>query len=274
MGRWKALPSGLDPTVVEFVAQLRRFKDASGLNLRELAARTGYSASSWNRYLGGRSLPPREAVEALATTVGADPTRLLARHETAQGAWGFEQAGGAAVSAEEDSPSGEVERDGAPGVQESAGGRPADGGFPVFGSVSAARLRSRLRLLLTVGVSAVAGAAITLLAVEWEHPQPSGTATRPAAVARPVPYTCDYVRKGGMWYAGNSATRKDHLEVDMSGPDVAELQCLLQRAGISPGGVDGNFGPLTESAVIKAQRTYRLGIDGQVGPQTWTALRR
>jgi peptidoglycan hydrolase-like protein with peptidoglycan-binding domain len=77
-----------------------------------------------------------------------------------------------------------------------------------------------------------------------------------------------------MWYAGNSTTRNDHLEVDMSGPGVAELQCLLQRAGISPGGVDGNFGPLTESAVIQAQKTYHLGIDGQVGPQTWMALRR
>ncbi|SEF02493.1 Helix-turn-helix domain-containing protein [Streptomyces sp. 3213] len=265
MGRWKALPSGLDPTVVEFVAQLRRFKDASGLSLRVLAARTGYSASSWNRYLGGRSLPPREAVEALAATVGADPTRLLVRLETAQGAWGFEQAVGAPVSTEED---------GAPGVQEAAGGGHADGGFSVFGSLGAAPLTSRLRLLLTVGVSAAAGAAITLLAVELAHPQLSGTATRPAAVARPVPYTCDYVRKSGLWYAGNSTTRKDHLEVDMSGPEVAELQCLLQRAGISPGGVDGNFGPLTESAVIKAQKTYRLGIDGQVGPQTWTALRR
>ncbi|WP_427917275.1 peptidoglycan-binding protein [Streptomyces sp. cg40] len=265
MGRWKALPSGLDPTVVEFVAQLRRFKDASGLNLRELAARTGYSSSSWNRYLGGRSLPPREAVEALAATVGADPTRLLVRHETAQGVWGFEQAVGAAVSAEEDS---------APGVQDTASGGRADGRFPVFGRLSAAPLTSRLRLLLTIGVSAAAGAAIALLAVELEHPQLSGTATRPAAVARPVSYTCDYVRRGGLWYAGNSTTRKDHLEVDMSGPDVAELQCLLQHAGISPGGVDGNFGPLTESAVIKAQKTYRLGIDGEVGPQTWTALRR
>ncbi|MBK3573472.1 peptidoglycan-binding protein [Streptomyces sp. MBT65] len=273
MGRWKALPSGLDPAVVEFVAQLRRFKDASGLSLRQLAARTGYSASSWNRYLGGRLLPPREAVEALAATVGADPTRLLARHETAQGAWGFEPAVGAPGSAEEGSGSDVVERDSAPGVPEAAGGRLADGGLSVGGSVGAAPLTSHLRLLVTVGVSAAAGAAIALLAVELGHPQLSGTATRPAAVARPVPYTCDYVHKAGGWYAGNSTTRKDHLEVDMSGPEVAELQCLLRRAGISPGGVDGNFGPLTESAVIQAQKTYRLGIDGQVGPRTWTALR-
>jgi peptidoglycan hydrolase-like protein with peptidoglycan-binding domain len=55
---------------------------------------------------------------------------------------------------------------------------------------------------------------------------------------------------------------------------VAELQCLLQRAGISPGGVDGNFGPLTEKAVIDEQLAQHLDIDGQVGPQTWGALRR
>ncbi|WP_405969530.1 peptidoglycan-binding protein [Streptomyces sp. NBC_00988] len=274
MARWKALPAGLDPAVVGFVAQLRRLKDASGLSLRELAARTGYSASSWNRYLGGRSLPPREAVEALAATVGADSTRLLARHEMAQEAWSRDRNPDTPASAEEDSGPGAVERDSAPGMQEGAGGRRARGGFLARGPLGAAPLRARLRLLLTVGVSAAAGAAIALLGVELEHPQLAGTATRPAAVARPTSYTCDYVRKGGMWYAGDSTTRNDRLEVDMSGPEVAELQCLLRRAGISPGGVDGNFGPLTESAVIQAQKTYHLGVDGQVGPRTWAALRK
>jgi hypothetical protein len=49
MARWKALPVGLDPAVVAFVAQLRRLKDEGGLDLRQLAARSGYSVSSWER---------------------------------------------------------------------------------------------------------------------------------------------------------------------------------------------------------------------------------
>src|SRR5262245_43165847 len=62
MARWKPLPSELDPAVVEFVGQLRRLKDQSGWSLQRLSASTGYSASSWERYLGGRLLPPWEAV--------------------------------------------------------------------------------------------------------------------------------------------------------------------------------------------------------------------
>ncbi|QMU71321.1 helix-turn-helix transcriptional regulator [Streptacidiphilus sp. P02-A3a] len=51
MARWKALPEGLDPTVVQLLVRLRRMKDDSGLSLDQLAVRTGYSVSSWERYL-------------------------------------------------------------------------------------------------------------------------------------------------------------------------------------------------------------------------------
>jgi peptidoglycan hydrolase-like protein with peptidoglycan-binding domain len=87
-------------------------------------------------------------------------------------------------------------------------------------------------------------------------------------------YHCAYSKKAGKWYAGNSATSTKQVVVDMFGPDVAELQCLLQRIGITPGGIDGNFGPLTELAVIQAQKHFHLDVDGQVGPLTWAALRR
>ena len=130
---------------------------------------------------------------------------------------------------------------------------------------------TRRRLYLTAAGAAVAGALIGVAAAtEVETPAAS---PRTTAVAHPITYACKYVRQHGAWYAGNSDTSSDALEVDMFGPEVAELQCLLQHAGISPGGVDGNFGPLTESAVISAQKRYHLDIDGQVGPRTWAALR-
>ncbi|MCX4882707.1 Scr1 family TA system antitoxin-like transcriptional regulator [Streptomyces sp. NBC_00847] len=88
MSRWRALPAELDSPVRQLVVRLRRLKDHSGLSLRQLAARTGYSPKSWERYLGARSLPPREAVEALARIGGEDPTRLLALQEVAAEAWG------------------------------------------------------------------------------------------------------------------------------------------------------------------------------------------
>jgi hypothetical protein len=57
------------------------------------------------------------------------------------------------------------------------------------------------------------------------------------------------------------------------GWDVAELQFLLRRNGISIS-LDGIFGPATEAAVIGSQRGAGLAIDGVVGPQTLAVLRR
>ncbi|HEY3607052.1 MAG TPA: tetratricopeptide repeat protein [Pseudonocardiaceae bacterium] len=87
MSRWKPLRDGLDPLVVQFVIELRRLKDASGLNLTQLASRTGRSASSWERYLDGRMIAPYEVVEALTKIVGADPASIMALYRTAKDVW-------------------------------------------------------------------------------------------------------------------------------------------------------------------------------------------
>ncbi|MGI6163078.1 MAG: N-acetylmuramoyl-L-alanine amidase [Bacillota bacterium] len=58
------------------------------------------------------------------------------------------------------------------------------------------------------------------------------------------------------------------------GDNVTTLQKYLQNAGFSPGYVDGDFGPKTQSAVIAFQRSSGLVPDGIVGPLTWTALER
>jgi peptidoglycan hydrolase-like protein with peptidoglycan-binding domain len=52
---------------------------------------------------------------------------------------------------------------------------------------------------------------------------------------------------------------------------VRPLQQLL-RARNHPVGVDGIFGPQTESAVKAFQRSRGLAVDGIVGPQTWQRL--
>jgi hypothetical protein len=57
-----------------------------------------------------------------------------------------------------------------------------------------------------------------------------------------------------------------------AGPDVREVQKALNsraKAGLSP---DGDFGPLTRTAVINFQRANQLQVDGIVGPQTRHAL--
>jgi uncharacterized protein (TIGR02594 family) len=61
-----------------------------------------------------------------------------------------------------------------------------------------------------------------------------------------------------------------------SGPEVRHLQELLnKRLQPSPNlRVDGRFGPRTQGAVRLYQASVGLGIDGVVGPLTWTALEK
>ncbi|NEA47285.1 helix-turn-helix transcriptional regulator, partial [Streptomyces sp. SID10815] len=87
MPRWKALPDELDPQIKEFASHLRRLVDRSGLNVAALADRTGYSKTSWERYLGGRLLAPKGAVVALAEVTGANPVHLTTMWELAERAW-------------------------------------------------------------------------------------------------------------------------------------------------------------------------------------------
>ncbi|AXK32926.1 XRE family transcriptional regulator [Streptomyces armeniacus] len=87
MPRWKALPDGLDPQISEFTSQLRRLVDRSGMSLATIADRTEYSKSSWERYLNGRLLPPRGAVQALADVTGTEVRHLATMWELAERAW-------------------------------------------------------------------------------------------------------------------------------------------------------------------------------------------
>ncbi|MCF1598202.1 peptidoglycan-binding protein [Streptomyces muensis] len=283
MSRWAALPAELDPRVRQLVVRLRRLKDHSGLSLRQLAARTGYSEKSWERYLGGRSLPPAEAVEALVRAVGEDPTRLLALHEVAAEAWGSSRA------EEPPEPSGTSET--------TEPGRTTGAPRPTEPTVPRSPGRS-LRVALAAGavalVLALATAALLVVRLSDENAaeQPTdplaATATSTAtsasaptsspasasAARSELPYTCRVERIDGRWFAGLSRTEGAILASGHAGPEVAEAQCLLRRAGISPGGIDGIFGPMTERAVERAQQRAGLVVDGIIGPHTWKALRR
>ncbi|MCC9709227.1 XRE family transcriptional regulator [Streptomyces sp. MNU76] len=87
MPRWRALPDELDPQVREFAGQLRRLVDRGGLSIAAVADRTGYSKTSWERYLNGRLLAPKGAIVALAEVTGADPVHLTTMWELAERAW-------------------------------------------------------------------------------------------------------------------------------------------------------------------------------------------
>ncbi|WP_205351045.1 XRE family transcriptional regulator [Streptomyces sp. CB09001] len=87
MPRWKALPEELDPQIREFASQLRRLVDRSELSVASVADATGYSKTSWERYLNGRLLAPKGAIVALAEVTGTNPVHLTTMWELAERAW-------------------------------------------------------------------------------------------------------------------------------------------------------------------------------------------
>ncbi|MDW4908011.1 DUF2690 domain-containing protein [Streptomyces sp. ADMS] len=74
---------------------LRELRARTGLSLAALSERTAYSKSSWERYLNGKSLPPRQAVQDLCRVANEPGGRLLALWEIAESDW----SGRAAVPA-------------------------------------------------------------------------------------------------------------------------------------------------------------------------------
>jgi Putative peptidoglycan binding domain/Transglycosylase SLT domain len=78
-------------------------------------------------------------------------------------------------------------------------------------------------------------------------------------------------RKLGRWAHYELGDRL--LRRSRRGWDVAELQFLLRRSGIFVA-IDGDFGPVTQAAVVGTQKGSGLKADGIVGPQTIGVLGR
>lgn len=57
-----------------------------------------------------------------------------------------------------------------------------------------------------------------------------------------------------------------------SGADVEALQQALARNGYDPGPIDGDYGPLTRTAVETFQEEYDLPVTGVAGPDTLDVL--
>ncbi|MFG2678509.1 DUF2690 domain-containing protein [Streptomyces sp. NPDC048392] len=81
------MPDELDPQIREFASQLRRLVDRSDLSVASVADATGYSKTSWERYLNGRLLAPKGAVVALAEVTETNPVHLTTMWELAERAW-------------------------------------------------------------------------------------------------------------------------------------------------------------------------------------------
>ncbi|MCX4452074.1 DUF2690 domain-containing protein [Streptomyces sp. NBC_01340] len=90
-------PAADAPECVRLAEGLRELRARTGLSMTELAQRTHYSRSSWERYLNGKALPPRQAVEALSGLARQPAGRLLALWELAELAWSGRASGAASA---------------------------------------------------------------------------------------------------------------------------------------------------------------------------------
>lgn len=77
----------MTPEHARLVAALRELRAGAGLSLAALAERTAYSKSSWERYLNGKALPPRQAVQELCRLADQPQRRPLALWEIAESRW-------------------------------------------------------------------------------------------------------------------------------------------------------------------------------------------
>ncbi|TJZ44546.1 peptidoglycan-binding protein [Streptomyces piniterrae] len=113
---------------------------------------------------------------------------------------------------------------------------------------------ARAAAVLLAGLLLASAPTVTASAASTAAP----TAVGRAAMAT----TCGH-------YEGTDSTQRHD-----DGERVREVQCLINRwHGKEPLAIDGHYGPRTESWVVLFQESKGLTVDGQVGPQTWGALR-
>ncbi|MFD4561510.1 helix-turn-helix domain-containing protein [Streptomyces sp. NPDC058469] len=143
----------------QLAAAMRELRAATGLSLAGLAAKTPYSKSSWERYLNGKTLPPREAVEELCRLAGEPVGRCVALWELAEAEGsGRGVTGGQAVTG------GRAAATLAPGTSPSqVASPPAVSPVPEHPPVPEHRTVATLAVLASVCAVAVTAVAIALL---------------------------------------------------------------------------------------------------------------
>jgi hypothetical protein len=97
-------------------------------------------------------------------------------------------------------------------------------------------------------------------------PYPYWPNTSGPAASLYEPYRYDHISGGS-----TGVPAWPNVTYGQSGANVQAAQYLLRYHGASID-ADGQFGDATQAAVEAFQTTNHLDVDGQIGPQTWSAL--
>ncbi|NGN67959.1 DUF2690 domain-containing protein [Streptomyces sp. A7024] len=251
MPRWRDLPEELDPQVREFASQLRRLVDRSRLSVSAVADRTGYSRSSWERYLNGRLLPPQGAVEALAEVTGANARHLHTMWELAERAWSRAemrhdhtleaiQVAEARAALGEFGPAPAVGGNGRGGgappkpakkaAKKAAAQSPAPSPYPMTAPAAGGPQRPKRRNY--AGIAAVAGAAaLIILGSVVAVTQLGGDDKKTADDPKKSPSASEKKLPNGVKCAGDDCTGKDPEEMACGGMEFANTPDSVAVAG-------------------------------------------
>ncbi|MFE6870354.1 DUF2690 domain-containing protein [Kitasatospora sp. NPDC057692] len=120
---WKQLPDDLSDPARRLTEELRAVKDATGLSLSELAARTHYSRASWERWLNGKRIITEQALDALIGAVECDGPAL-------RSLWRRNAAAGTAPGTAEPADEAAAVADSGTGSDGEEGAEPAPGAAP------------------------------------------------------------------------------------------------------------------------------------------------
>lgn len=149
-------------------------------------------------------------------------------------------------------------------------------------NMDGAAINARTGLRLDIANAAAADPILqsntkTMAAIAW-YEQTFGSSPVPAGVD--APREADAGATGGSvkrqvkeYVEGGPATGRRVLRRgDDDASEIRYLQELLIYRGFAPGRVDGDFGPITETAVKTFQANRGITADGLVGRVTWEAL--
>ncbi|GAA2355056.1 peptidoglycan-binding protein [Streptomyces violaceusniger] len=240
------------PEVRALCQELVRLKHAKGLSLDAMAHGTGYARASWHRVLNGKAFPPRAAVAQLCARHHLEDAPLLQLWDQADKARQLQ-------------------------VTAAAPAEPTDESTRAKNWLSGlAPLRRRRLWLLLVPVPVLVLIAFWAVQPFTDDADAKGDKTQTAGADaqsdkaqkaqtapshQATPTACSY-----------ESGRTRILMEGMKGPDVKQIQCLLDHVYGYPLEIDGVFGPDTLKAVETMQKCTGIKVDGQVGPDSWKYL--
>ncbi|MER7842839.1 DUF2690 domain-containing protein [Kitasatospora sp. NPDC096077] len=182
---WKDLPEELSEPARLLAQELRTIKDAAGLSLSELAARTHYSRASWERWLNGKRVVTEQALETLIGAVDCDAAALRGLWRRAVEPVAEEPADGVAVS---EGPVSEEPADGVAVAVEVLPDEPAaDSGSDTDPAAEPAPAWWRRPVALIPGAAVLALLLVLVGLRVSRHDDQASAADVPATTAKPAP---------------------------------------------------------------------------------------